>query len=134
MVEYRRVTTQNKEDGETSLRYLKNSKFTKIETVPPEVLEKLEYAERIEYDDEPTKRRCLACDGPQKRQRYLNSKTVDLCEWHYQHLTLGKIAERVRVVAQQNEARLAKEVADKEAKKTHHKKGRRTALSAAIAA
>ena len=106
-----------------SFRYTKNGLITKESRVPHEVMEKFAYAPTIDYDDAPERRRCIACDAPQKRQRYLDTKLVDLCEYHYQHLRLGQIAELVRLI---KETKVEKPVAKKK------KKTRKTALSASI--
>ena len=121
-VKYARIPTNNK--GAEGFRYTKNGLMTKESRVPHEVMEKFAYTPTVEYDDAPERRRCLACDAPQKRQRYLNTKLVDLCEYHYQHLRLGQIAELVRL---QEVALIAKSAEKPVTKKK--KKTRKTALS-----
>lgn len=97
MQTYRRVVYNNAA-GDSGYRYLKEGKFIKESRVPHEVMDKFQYSEEIEYDDVPDKRRCVACDAPQSRQRYLNAEMVDLCEWHYQNMSLGRIAAQVRLL------------------------------------
>lgn len=128
-------------NGEKGFTYTKDAKMTNGSKIPHEVIEKFEYTNVVEYDEQPDKRRCVSCDAPQSRGRYLDGKTVDLCEYHYQHLSLGKIAQAVRKVQEEKEVSEAKEQAIKEekSKKWHEartkkkkKKTRKTALSAAI--
>lgn len=102
-------------------RFTKNNRMVKESRVPPEVLEKLEYATEIEYDDKPERRRCIFCDAYQSRQRLLDGKLIDLCEWHYQHARLGQIAHRV--VEKKQEDKLE---AEKIAKLTPAQKRKRT--------
>lgn len=119
-------------------RYTKNGVMTKESKIPHEVMEKFAYTSSLEYDDMPEKRRCIFCDAPQSRQKYLNSKLYDLCEWHYQNTSLGKLAAQVVAVAKEAEAIVAKEQKAKEARSVawhashKKKKTRKTALSAAI--
>lgn len=119
MIKYRKIEYKNAA-GDTGFRYLKNNKLTKESTIPPEVLDKFSINPEVEYDDEPERRRCIFCDSPQKRIRTLNLTMIDLCEWHYQNMTLGKIAEQVRKIEQ---------TVPKEVKKVKKKKLKRTALS-----
>lgn len=95
MVNYKRIEYKNAAN-DTGFRYLKNTKLTKESRIPHEVMEKFQYTSDVEYDEDPHKRRCIACDAPQSRQRYLNQKSVDLCEWHYQNMRLGQIAQVIR--------------------------------------
>jgi len=122
MVKYSRIPFKNAEGGE-GFRYTKNGLITKESRVPHEVMEKFAYTPTVEYDDAPERRRCISCDAPQKRIRVLNMMTVDLCEYHYQHMNLGQIAQQVREV--EKELAKPKPVIKK-------KKRRKTALSKAI--
>jgi len=91
-------------NGETKWRYFKNNLITKESTVPHEVKDKLEYAPSVEYDERPeVLKRCIFCDAPESRQRYLNNVLVDLCEWHYQNMTLGSIAHQVNLLSKEQE-------------------------------
>jgi len=100
MVRYQRIPYKSKE-GVEGFRYLKNNKLTKESRIPHEVSEKFKFVDTIEYDDAPELRRCLFCDAPQSRQRYLNGQTVELCEWHYQNMRLGQIAQQVALMARE---------------------------------
>lgn len=115
MITYQK-TVAPKQDGvdKKDLRYLykRNGLLCRYERIPHEVQEKFEYATEVEYDDKPDKRRCVFCDAPQSRIRYLNQQTVDLCEWHYQNMSLGKIAQQLSYLAQCK--------AEKEANKENH--------------
>ena len=126
MVKYKKIEYKNAA-SDTGFRYLKDNKLTKESRIPHEVMEKFQFTPEVDYDDEPSRRRCLFCDSPQKRLRVLNLTMVDLCEWHYQHMTLGKVAEQVRKV----EEEIARE-AVKPTKKAKKKKLKKTALSEAI--
>jgi hypothetical protein len=127
-------------NGEKGFTYTKNNKMTNGNKIPHEVVEKFEYTNVVEYDEQPDKRRCLFCDAPQSRQKYLNGQLYDLCEWHYQNTRLGQLAAQVVAVAKENEKALAKEQAEADARKAKwhashdkkKKKSRKTALSAAI--
>jgi hypothetical protein len=122
MVTYAKIPYKDKV-GNEGTKYTKDGKITKAATVPPEVLEKLQYAEKVGFDDEPDRRRCLFCDAPQKRVRALNMMMYDLCEWHYQHMNLGKIAQKAREVESQAV------VVPVVPKKKKAKRTRKTALS-----
>lgn len=108
--------------------------------IPHEVIEKFEYTNVVEYDEQPDKRRCLFCFAPQSRQKYLNGSLYDLCEWHYQNTRLGQLAAQVVAVAKEAEVANEKEQKAKEARSVawhashdkKKKKTRKTALSAAI--
>lgn len=97
MVKYKQTPSKDV-TGKDVFRYFKDSKMVKESTVPHEVMERFEYTTEVEYDDEPTRRRCLFCDAPKSRGRYLNGETIELCEYHYQNKTLGSIAAQVRLV------------------------------------
>lgn len=136
MVKYRRIE-HTKKDGAIWYGYTKNYLMVDSKRVPGEVLEKLtnpEYSNTIDYDDQPDKRRCTACEAPQSRQKYLNGITYDLCEWHYQHMRLGQLAAVVRQLEEEQEAKRVQAKEVKESKKTVKKtKRRKTALSQVIA-
>ena len=131
MLKYKRTLSKNNK-GEEIYKYFKDGNPTRAITVPPEVIEKLEggFPEVI-FEDEPERRRCIFCDGPQKRVRVLNMVMVDLCEWHYQHMNLGKVAAQVRVVEKEIAAEQAKaQRAEPVTKKV--KKTKKTALSSMV--
>lgn len=121
MVTYKRIPYKSAQ-GVTGFRYTKNTIMTKEARIPHEVMEKFDYTDTIDYDDAPERRRCIFCDSPQSRQRYLNSKAVDLCEYHYQHVNLGKIAQQVRETEQ---AKVEKPIIKK-------KRTRKTKLSSMV--
>lgn len=102
MVNYKRVPYNNAA-GDNGYRYLKEGKFIKESRVPHEVMDKFQYTPEIAYDDLPDKERCVFCEAPQSRQRYLNSEMVDLCEYHYQNMSLGRIAAQVRLLKEEKE-------------------------------
>lgn len=119
MIIYKRIPYNNAA-GDTGFRYTKNSLITKESRVPHEVIDKFAFTPEVEYDDMPERRRCLFCDAPQNKQRYLNGSLVDLCEWHYQNARLGQIAAQVKLV----ENTVEKPQAKKKKRRT-----RKTALS-----
>ena len=100
MVKYARIPTKNAQGAE-GFRYTKDGKMTKESRIPHEVMEKFQFAPETLYDDMPERRRCLACEAPQSRQRYLNGETVELCEYHYQNMRLGQIAALVRLLKEE---------------------------------
>jgi len=107
------------DDPNPRYQYWRDSRICSPSRVPHDVREKLEYADEIKYDEEPDRRRCIFCWAPQHRQRYLNQQLVDLCEWHYQNMSLGKVAQQVAYLK------------EKEARKQHGEnadssKGRKT--------
>lgn len=126
MIKYQKIPYKNAQ-GDTGFRYTKNGLMTKESRIPHEVMEKFEYTPTFEYDESPEKRRCIFCDAPQSRQRYLNSELIDLCEWHYQNARLGQIAAQVREVEKEKVLEAAKPVAKKKKPKT-----RKTALSSML--
>lgn len=128
-------------DGHTTYAYQKGHLMTSEKRIPQEVMAKFEFTNTVEYDDEPSRRRCIFCDAPQKRQKYLNGVLHDLCEWHWQHVRLGQIAAQVKENAKAaavQQAKLdAKEQARKELWHKQHpnagkKKRKRTKLSEII--
>lgn len=127
-------------NGEKGFTYTKDAKMTNGSKIPHEVIEKFEYTNVVEYDEQPDKRRCLFCFAPQSRQKYLNGSLYDLCEWHYQNTRLGQLAAQVVAVAKEAEVANEKEQKAKEARSVawhashdkKKKKTRKTALSAAI--
>lgn len=102
MITYKRIHYNNAA-GDTGYRYLKNNLLTKEAKIPPEVHELLNSRPEVEYDDQPEKERCIFCDAPDQRRRYLNSEMIALCEWHYQNVSLGKIAAQVRLLKEEKE-------------------------------
>lgn len=94
MISYKRIPFSN--GTVEGFRYLKDNRLTKERTVPHDVIDKFEYTDTVSYDERPLERRCLFCDAPQEYQRYFQSKTIELCNWHYHNLNLGKIAQFVR--------------------------------------
>lgn len=84
--------------GVEGWRYTKNGLMTKESRVPAEVMEQFEHRESVDYDDQPDKPRCLFCDAPGSRKRYLRPVTVDLCEHHYYSENIGRIAAQIREV------------------------------------
>ena len=123
MIKYAKVPSK---DGAGD-RFTHNGLFIKESRVPPELMEKFEYATELEYDEHPEKRRCIFDEAYQSRQRFLNSELIDLCEWHYQHARLGEIAHQVDLLAKE-----AKVKAEKVPKKTNKKRTKKTALSSMI--
>jgi hypothetical protein len=105
------------DDPNPRYQYWKDKKLCSLGKIPNDVQEKLMYAEKIEYDDEPLRRRCIFCYAPQHRQRYLNQQLVDLCEYHYQNMSLGKIAQQVAYLKE-------KEASKQHGKDTTTSKGR----------
>src|ERR1700761_3015213 len=97
MVTYHRIPFQNSQ-GYTAFRYTRGNLLCKESSIPPVVLEKFDINDTITYDDKPSIRRCLFCDDYQSRQRMVNGETVELCEWHYQHMNLGKIAAQIALL------------------------------------
>lgn len=129
MITYKRTPSKNNQ-GEEIFKYFKDGNPTKESTVPHEVIEKFDIINPVEYDEEPERRRCLFCDAPQKRIRILNLTTIDMCEWHYLNLSLGKIAQAIRELdktTKRNEQIQARKIEKKKAKRK-----RKTALSKII--
>lgn len=124
MLKYQKIPYKSKE-GVEGFRYLKDSKLTKEARIPHSVMEKFEFTDTVEYDDAPDQRKCLFCDAPKSRIRPLNGQIVELCEWHYQNMNLGKIAAQVELVKREKVAE-----PKTEAKKKH--KYTKTALSSMV--
>lgn len=124
MITYHRIPYKNS-DGYTGYRFTKGNMLTKGSRIPPEVMEKFEINSTIEYDDKPELRRCIFCDGYQTRQKMLNLQTVELCEWHYQHMNLGKIAAQVNLLEREAVTKAAAETAAIEAKRLARAKKRK---------
>lgn len=132
MVRYKRIE-RTKKDGTLWYSYTKDHLMVNTRRVPAEIVEKLmnpEYADSIDYDDQPTKPRCLACDAPRCRQKYLNGNTYYLCEWHYQHMRLGQLAQVVREQEESND--VAKKVKTVKKVSGRTRRRRKTALSQVI--
>jgi hypothetical protein len=102
MIKYMKIPYSNAA-GDSGFRYKKDNLMTKEARIPHEVMEKFEYASEVEYDDVPDKRRCIFCDAPQSRQRYLDGGMLDLCEYHYQNKSLGTIAAQMRLLKEEQE-------------------------------
>jgi hypothetical protein len=127
MVTYTRTPSKNNQ-GEDCFRYFKNGTMVKESRVPHEVMEKFQdigYADTIEYDDAPERRRCAFCDAPQKRQRVLDSELIDLCEYDYQNKTLGAIAAQVKLLKQEEKRNGIKAAAHKGLKTKRVKRANR---------
>lgn len=128
MITYKRIPYQNGEV--TGFRYLKDSRLTKERTIPHEVMDKFEWVNEVEYDEQPSKQRCKFCDAPATRQKFYwprgekQPMTIEMCDWHYHNLNLGKIAQLVRELAAEKAEQEAKEKAKKAAKKLS-KKGKK---------
>lgn len=125
MINYKRIPYKNAA-GDTGFRYTKNNKMTKESRIPQEVMERFTYTDAVEYDDAPERRRCIFCDAPQSRQRFLNNEMVDLCEYHYQNKNLGTIAAQVRLLKEEQESedgrkRMRKESSGGKRKRTSRK-------------
>lgn len=136
MITYRKVPFNNG-TGYESFRYLRNNVLTKESYVPAEVIEKFTYTDTVQYDDKPDERRCIFCDAPQSRQKYFNNETVDLCEWHYQNVNLGKIAQQVRLNKEEKERKEQDAINAKALKrlktKGKQRKGAKSTLSGFVA-
>ena len=111
---------ENTVGEENTWRYTKDNKITNSARVPAEVKERLEIAPSMEYELNYDKPMCCFCDASVTRKRMVNLETVGLCEWHYQHMNLGKIAQQVR------ENKLKKEKEDGEQRQRKElKRGKR---------
>lgn len=86
---------ENTTGVENSWRYTIDNKITNSSRVPEEVKEKLEYAPSVEHNFDQNNA-CIFCDTTVSRTRMVNLETIGLCEWHYQHMNLGKIVQQVR--------------------------------------
>ena len=129
MIKYTRIP--NDKNG---YRYTKNNILTKESRIPMEVMEKFDINPVIEYDERPEKRRCTMCDGYQSRQRYLNSKLWDLCEWHYQHARLGQLSKAIKENEEEAIKAAAKyaELTPQQKRKKTLRAKKRSALSALV--
>lgn len=97
MVTYRRTKQNDK------WRYLKvldsgQTVFMKDSRVPAEVFKKMNELDipELKFDDQPDKKRCLFCDGPQAHQRVFEGRMVPLCDIHYYSKNVGQIAAELR--------------------------------------
>lgn len=85
---------------EGSLLYLKDKcPFKKME-IPANILARLDAGEK-DIDDTTVKleapiKLCLFCKQPSKLTRYVNGKTVVLCEEDYHTHNIGQIAQKLR--------------------------------------
>lgn len=127
-MKYQRIPYKSKE-GVEGFRYLKDSKLTKESRIPHDVMEKFAYTDTVNYDFDPLARLCLFCDSPQTRQRVLNSQTVELCDWHYHNMSLGKIAAQVRLLSEERQKNGNDSEDKAKGKRKLKRKGTKTALS-----
>jgi hypothetical protein len=113
--------------------YFRNNLITKEATVPHEVKDKLEYAPSVEFDEQPDKKHCIFCDAPSCRTRLLNLVTVELCEWHYQNMNLGKIAFQVNLLRKEAERKEngihQEELRRRKTQKKHKRASRKTEVA-----
>lgn len=128
MIKYARIPFKNA-NGDEGYRYTKNGLMTKESRIPHDVMEKFEYAPAIEYDDMPEARRCIACDAPQSRTRYLNAESIELCEYHYQNMRLGQIAQQVRELKEEQEKKVEQDSLKRGKAKRKPKRKNRTELA-----
>ena len=77
-------------------RYLKDGKLISVKNIPEDVLRGLE------TENEVKDKRCLFCDRPATKFRLFQLQPVDLCDEDYMTKTLGKIAQKLRDVAEPN--------------------------------
>lgn len=89
-------------NGEKKMRYFRNNLITKESTVPQEVKDKLMYSPEVEFDNQPENaHRCIWCDAPGTRMRYLNQETVYNCDYHYHNTSLGAVAHQVNILKEE---------------------------------
>ena len=98
MSEYKLVT------GRNGVRYMKDNRFVKKESLPPEVWTQLKVNEisTEEMLNPKVDRSCIFCGEQSKLSRLLNAQTIYLCDNHYYSETIGKVAQRVRERNEEN--------------------------------
>ena len=97
-----------KHQGNNSVVYKKGNLFIKPDKVPAEVMGFFEHTDKVEYDDQPEKERCLFCEAPETHQRTINVvahavelKTVPLCDYHYYNQSLGSLVAKYRLTQEE---------------------------------
>lgn len=85
-------------------RYLgPNKKFIKEENIPADVFIRLQNETIVSTEQPITDKNCIFCGvGGCKMTRFINLRTIYLCEEHYYAETIGKIAQRLRERELQN--------------------------------
>ena len=89
--------------GRPGIQFTKDGVNVKAEIVPPEVLEKFEFTDKVRYDDMPDKPRCLFCEAPATRKRLVTGVMVDMDDYHYHNKNIGKIVAQLRLLKEQGE-------------------------------
>lgn len=82
--------------GRNGVRYMKEGRFVKKDSIPADILIKLDVGMKVEEAIAPTENKCIFCNMPTKEFRLLNSQPAYLCEEHYYEKTLGEVAKQVR--------------------------------------
>ncbi len=86
-----------------STRYTKNNKIIKTVDVPPGIiilLKKYNEVDDSEYTISQLDRiakTCIVCDKPFKYERIVNNRSVALCDEHYYSISIGKVAQYLRM-------------------------------------
>jgi len=93
------MATYTKKNGPRGrFLYFKNGKMISVKDIPEEIIDKLplngEYVEQEVIA--PTVRKCLFCDRDATESRFVDLQTIDLCEEHYYHKTIGEISQTLK--------------------------------------
>lgn len=86
---YRKYQTKN------GFKYSKNGKFTKKDSINPNILAILEQQDELVDQG----RWCLFCGDSSKLCRLVNDQLVYICDKHYYDKNTGQIASKLRELA-----------------------------------
>lgn len=88
-----------------------HSRFVALKNVPPAIMDKFDVGKN-EIDDfgldlnAPSKL-CVFCGMASKYTKMINGQTIYLCDEHYYSKNLGQVAQRLKEVADEKEAKQA---------------------------
>ena len=83
--------------GKNGVRYLKNNRFVKKDSIPQDILIKLNVGMKVEDEAIASgEHKCIFCGMVTKEYRLLDSKPVYVCEKDYYEKTFGEVAQKVR--------------------------------------
>jgi len=89
------VEGYTKVSGKHGVRFMKGGRFVKVQDVPEEVKTKFDSQERMGALDPKA---CLFCGSFASETRFVNLRTIALCEEHYYDKNIGQIVQRLREI------------------------------------
>lgn len=93
------MATYTKKNGPRGrFLYFKDGKMISVKDIPEDIVDVLplggEYVEKEVVA--PTIRKCLFCERDASESRFVNLRTIDLCEEHYYDTTIGEISQKLQ--------------------------------------